>query len=96
MDLPHPFGLRFREAMALLSFLMALLACLTYWISRLIQARTMAGVPNCPKCGLMHTSLPAGKGAADWLFEMFGCFPQKCSVCRFRFYRPSPAVMETR
>jgi hypothetical protein len=84
MALPHPFGLRFRHAVFFAAVIAFLLCWITYRISLLIKAMTMAGVPNCPGCGLMHTSQSASKLAGDWLFRLFGCLPYKCSVCRTR------------
>ncbi|HTM47417.1 MAG TPA: hypothetical protein VL285_01970 [Bryobacteraceae bacterium] len=93
MDLPHPFGLRFRYIALAMAMGGVLAVYLIYWISRLVQAVTMAGVPNCPSCGLMHASQPADKSRSDWLFAYFHCAPHKCSVCRFRYYRPASAAM---
>ena len=88
MALPHPFGLRFRYAALLASVAVLLIGWAIYWITRVVEAVTMAGVPNCPGCGLMHTSNPTAKTRSDWLFRVFGCSPYKCDVCRAEYYRP--------
>src|SRR5690349_3111617 len=85
---PHFFGLRYRQVAVGAVTAVLIAGGIVYWISRIAKALTMAGVPNCPRCGLMHTSQPAARSAADWLFRLFGCSPYKCAVCRKRFYRP--------
>ena len=94
MALPHPFGLRFRNLALLAGVAVVLISSIVYWLSRIVKAITMENVPNCPRCGLMHTSSAAAQISSDWLFRLFGCSPYKCDVCRNRYHRPDIAATQ--
>jgi len=86
---PHLLGLRYRYLAELAGGALLALSWLAWWVSRVIGAVTMAGVPNCPRCGLLNTSRPAPSLGSDWVFRTFGCSPYRCDVCRERYFRPA-------
>src|SRR5262245_37796598 len=94
MQLPHPFGLRFRHVAVLAGVAVFLIGWIIYWVAQIVRAVTMANVPNCPRCGLMNTSASTARIAGDWVFRLFGCLPFKCAVCRNRYHRPARAATQ--
>ena len=90
--LPHLFGFRFRVVVALAAVVLLLLISLVYWVSRVVRARTLLGVPNCPGCSSTDVQKTPDKALADGFFRLVGCIPYRCYGCGgypFRFERES-------
>ena len=86
-DVLHPFGLRLRFAVALDAIGLILLFGLVYWIVRVVQARTLLGIANCPGCLSTDVRRTLDKGLSDGLLRPFGCLPYRCYGCGNRYFR---------
>ncbi len=87
LPLLHPFGLRFRTVVALAAIGLIVLLWLVYWIIRLVRARTLLGIDNCPGCFSTDVRKTVDKGLSDGLFRLFGCLPYRCYGCGIRYFR---------
>jgi len=85
--LPHVFGLRLRFVVALAAVVFLLLVWLVYWIVRVVQARTLLGIANCPGCSSTDVRKTPDKALADGFFRLFGCAPYRCYGCGARYFR---------
>jgi len=83
----HFFGLRFRYVILLFLVVLAFLAYIVRWIARVVEARTLAGLFNCPGCDSTDSSKSISKGLADSVFRAFGCLPYRCGACGERYFR---------
>jgi len=85
--LPHPFGLRYRYAVALTVGGVLLVLWSGYWITRLARAKTLAGIGNCPDCHSSKIGKAGEKRLVDSFFRLFRCWPYRCYDCGTRYFR---------
>jgi hypothetical protein len=85
--LPHPFGSRFRHVVMIAAGGLFLSLWIAYWIVRLVQAKTLAGIANCPGCHSSHVEKTGDKSLADRFFRLFHCWPYRCYGCGTRYFR---------
>ncbi len=64
----HLFDLRLRYVALLAAGVLALLLWVVRFLSRIVSARVMAGVPNCPGCASTSISKAFAKGIRDAVF----------------------------
>jgi hypothetical protein len=84
---PHLFGLRYREILEIAAIGLFLISWLVYSTVRVVQARTLLGIPNCPKCSSTSVEKAPEPSLADGFFRMFGCRPYRCYGCGIRHFR---------
>ena len=58
-----------------------------YWIVRLVQAKTLRGIANCPACYSSKIGRAADKSLTDGFFRIFRCLPYRCYDCGTRYFR---------
>ncbi len=85
--LPHIFGLRFRFVLAIAAVALLVVIWLVYWIWRVVRAKTLQGIPNCPGCSSTDVRKTPDKALSDGFFRLFGCLPYRCYGCGSRYFR---------
>ena len=85
--LPHFLGLRFRFVVAIAAVALVLLISVVYWIWRVVRAKTLLGIPNCPGCSSTDVRKTPDKAWPDGFFRLFGCLPYRCHGCGIRHFR---------
>jgi hypothetical protein len=83
----HFFGLRLRYAILLAAGVIVFLSWIVRFFARIVSARVMAGVPNCPGCASTSSTKTFAKGVRDAVFGLFGCSPYRCGACGYRYFR---------
>jgi hypothetical protein len=49
----------------------------------------------CPRCGCQSFRPSAARIARDSILRMLGVRPQRCYICKVRFYLFQPAILRT-
>jgi hypothetical protein len=50
---------------------------------------------HCPYCGSKSFRLSAKLTHKDWVLRSLDFYPQRCYICRGRFYLFQPAILKT-
>jgi hypothetical protein len=50
---------------------------------------------SCPRCGCQSFRSSALRLRKDWILRKLGVHPQRCYVCRIRFYLFQPGILKT-